>query len=223
MRVNENTRLIGRKIVLVPYKKYHVLKYHSWMKDPELLEKTASEPLTLDEEYEMQDKWWKDADKCTFIILDKQLCEEWRVNNGHGSEKLIEDEDEACMVGDVNLFFNNNQFDNDDADGDSKGNRVEAELEVMIAESSARGKGLGKEAVILMLNFGYHHLSVQTFVVKIGDNNKESIHLFAKLGFHFTSHSECFHETTYSLHTESEDFIENVLKCSSHVEMKDYL
>jgi len=222
---------------LVPYKKYHVLKYHSWMKDPELLEKTASDPLTLDEEYEMQDKWWKDADKCTFIILDKHLCEEWRVNNGHSSignlslenvpceksEKLIEDEDEACMVGDVNLFFNNNQFDDDDTDRDSKGNRVEAELEVMIVESSARGKGLGKEAVILMLNYAYHHLSIQTFVVKIGDNNKESIHLFHKLGFRFVSHSECFHETTYSLHTESEDFNENVLKCSSHVEMKDYL
>jgi hypothetical protein len=28
--------------------------YHEWMKSPELLELTASEPLTLDEELEMQ-------------------------------------------------------------------------------------------------------------------------------------------------------------------------
>lgn len=29
-------------------------RYHEWMKSPELLETTASEPLSLEEEYNMQ-------------------------------------------------------------------------------------------------------------------------------------------------------------------------
>lgn len=44
----------GDKVVLVPYREEHVEKYHQWMSDPRLLQLTASEPLTLAEEYEMQ-------------------------------------------------------------------------------------------------------------------------------------------------------------------------
>lgn len=45
------------------------------MKNEDIQQLTASLPLTLDEEYEMQQTWRKDEDKCTFIILCRKLFE----------------------------------------------------------------------------------------------------------------------------------------------------
>jgi len=75
MRLNENDVIIGTKVALVPYKKHHVSKYNLWMQKKELQELTASKPLTLEEEYEMQASWQEDDKKLTFIILDK---EKWK-------------------------------------------------------------------------------------------------------------------------------------------------
>lgn len=47
-----------------------------------------------------------------------------------------------AMVGDVNLFFN-----------DSK-DASTAEIDIMIAEPGCRGRGLGTEAVTLMMQYG---------------------------------------------------------------------
>ncbi|KNC72109.1 hypothetical protein SARC_15342, partial [Sphaeroforma arctica JP610] len=46
MIVNEDTVLIGSKIVLVPYLKDHVAKYHEWMQSKELQELTGKSKLT---------------------------------------------------------------------------------------------------------------------------------------------------------------------------------
>jgi len=70
MHLNEKTKILGRRIILVPYEARHVLKYHEWMSNEELRQLTASEELTLDEEYAMQRSWREDDDKLTFIILD---------------------------------------------------------------------------------------------------------------------------------------------------------
>lgn len=71
MKLNEKTVIIGEKIVLVPYKKHHVRKYHSWMQKSDLQKLTASEPLSLQEEYDMQEMWHEDETKLTFIIMNK--------------------------------------------------------------------------------------------------------------------------------------------------------
>ncbi|XP_062937014.1 alpha/beta-tubulin-N-acetyltransferase 9 isoform X4 [Cynocephalus volans] len=94
MRLNQNTLLLGKKVVLVPYTSEHVPRYHEWMKSEELQRLTASEPLTLEQEYAMQHSWREDADKCTFILLD---AEKWQAQPGITEE--------SCMAGDVNLFL----------------------------------------------------------------------------------------------------------------------
>jgi hypothetical protein len=45
----------------------------------------------------------------------------------------------------------------------------------------SRGKGLGKEAVNLMMVFGCQQLGITKFVAKIGESNETSLHLFRSL------------------------------------------
>ncbi|KAF6024996.1 NAT9 [Bugula neritina] len=175
MKTNENQAICLPKCILVPYCEKHVLKYHEWMKSEELQVLTASEPLSLEEEYQMQISWYEDDKKCTFIILDKDLI------------KASPEDEISAMVGDVNLFFND--LDNIHC----------AELEIMVAEMGARGKGIGKQATLAIMNYGVLTLGVDTFIVKIGYQNTPSIELFKKLGFQEISRSEAFQEITFQL------------------------
>ncbi|GLH03067.1 hypothetical protein R5R35_007740 [Gryllus longicercus] len=176
MKKNDNIKIIGRTVILVPYKRIHVDKYHEWMKSKELQELTASEELSLEEEYKMQETWHIDDDKCTFIVLDKQIWEE--------TENEIH-----AMIGDTNLFL--------------LGNDV-AEAEIMIAEAFARGKGRGKEAMLLMLKYGCDKLCIKKYIAKIGTNNSRSITMFQNMGFIQVSESNVFKEVTLEKHVTDE-------------------
>lgn len=116
--------LFGSRVVLVPYRPRHVPKYHGWMQDDLLLSQTASERLSLEEEYENCESWHKDEKKLTFIILSRKEC----VNGDYPLE---------AMAGDVNCFFNE--------DG--------AELEIMIAEKRFRRQGFALEALDMIMDF----------------------------------------------------------------------
>lgn len=166
MRDNFNTCFVGSRAVLVPYLKEHVDKYHEWMKDSYILEMTASEPLTIEEEYEMQQSWRDDQKKCTFIILSKNNLDTSNaiLTSSNSTDKLGE-----SMAGDVNLYIND-YYD---------GNR--AEIEVMIAEKSHRRKGLAKEALQMMMLFGVRNLQLSCFYAKINKDNSDSIALFKRL------------------------------------------
>ncbi|CAI7855041.1 unnamed protein product, partial [Closterium sp. NIES-54] len=207
MRANESTCVVGRKVVLVPYRACHVAKYHSWMQDPWLQEATGSEPLGLEEEYSMQQRWRDDSDKCTFIVLDRAHIMILANTSGElpgattgplsgappettaavlaaaaaavEGTAAAEGESVGClrhspshldgMCGDVNLFLN-------DPD-----HPTAAEVEVMIAEPSCRGRGMGREALQLMLAYAAWHLHLTTFHAKINDSNAPSLALFRSL------------------------------------------
>lgn len=180
MRANANVQINGASVVLVPYREHHVSKYHSWMEDAELRESTASERLSIEEEYQMQSSWAEDEDKCTFIVLD--------------ATKFVAagDNDIEGMVGDVNLFFN------DEAPST-------AEIEVMIAEQKSRRKGLAAEALSIMMSYAHRHLGVTVFRAKVGFTNVASSALFHKLGYVETCRSELFQEATLELAVSRSD------------------
>lgn len=145
---------------MVPYMEAHVPKYHLWMQDPALLQATGSEPLSLQQEYDMQLSWNQDPLKKTFIVLDKEMVGEKFV---HGNPHV------EAMVGDVNIYMN----DLDDPQL--------AEIEIMIAELKSRGKGLGKESVLMMMAYAVQNFRIHVFRAKIGASNGSSLSLFRKL------------------------------------------
>ncbi|THH14074.1 hypothetical protein EW146_g6204 [Bondarzewia mesenterica] len=132
MKLNANLALVHPRVLLVPYSPrpslaflddplvlmpLQIQTYHAWMQSPDLRHLTASEELSLDDEYAMQQKWQDDPDKLTFIVL---ACPTTR----SPPDQLTDDDLRALpMIGDVNLFLN----------GSPQDHEFEAEIEVMIA------------------------------------------------------------------------------------------
>lgn len=196
MKLNWDSKINGQKVVLVPYCPHHVPKYHEWMKSEELQHLTGSEPLALEEEYEMQKTWKESDDKCTFIILHRETLED--------TDSEIE-----AMIGDTNIFL---REDDDKV--------IVGEAEIMIAEHGFRGQKLGLEAITLMLLYGAKHLNIQVYEVKIKLDNTKSIKLFEKLGFSETAKSEIFQETTMTVKV-NENWIEALAPFAS-LNVHDY-
>lgn len=194
-------------------------------------EATASEPLTLEEEYAMQRSWRSDGDKLTFIV-----CQSFEISTGERQQDSTEhaiatpadqphlQREIDAVIGDVNLFISTTERDvmsrpeSNKTDGVSDANSnqtiIIGELELMIASSSHRGKGLGKAALVTFLAYIIRHEKqlldefrghaaperelgqfttsqagwhFDHFAVKIGNTNHASIALFESLGFKKTS------------------------------------
>lgn len=144
------------------------------MEDPHLREATASEGLSIEEEYNMQRGWRLDPDKLTFIsVIPPALA------NEADKASIIAGIDDTAgrMIGDVNLFFFDDEDDEEsdgsleDGDGDDNSlddasplqtspatdpelpRRIAGEVEVMIARAEYRGRGLGKATLLLFLAY----------------------------------------------------------------------
>ena len=179
MKINSNAKIDNENVILVPYKKHHVPKYHAWMQNEELQIATASSPLSLKEEYEMQKTWLLDEDKCTFIVLD--------ANTYNNNQDDIE-----AMIGDTNIFVLNEE------------NKKVGEIEIMIAEKKFRRNQRGWNSTLSMLRYGIEVLGITKFVAKIGIDNEKSLRLFKKLKFIEESFSNVFQEVTLAVDVTSE-------------------
>lgn len=179
--------LQGKKCILLPYLKDHVQEYHEWMTSPQLLEQTASEPLTLEEEYQMQQTWTNDPYKFTFIIGISQ----------------------REIIGDVNLFL----YEWDDDDAKNKKERFFGEIEIMIAKQEYRNKGIAIEAIQMFLKYlknvyfveqQQRYGPISTIIAKISKENIASQALFEKkLHFQLTKYEEAFEEYHYKIDLNS--------------------
>lgn len=211
----------GEKVILVPYLLNYIEKYHEWMQDPEILDLTASEPLTLEEEIQNQRSWLLDPLKYTFLICEnndeiEEFLKKQENLNGEINDKQIEKDNSLKFrkihgtnnseftkflknlqpCGDINLFFH--EYMDED----------ECEIDVMIGNKNARGKGLAKESVILMRKFGEHIYKKKRFVAKIKEKNETSIQLFQKLKFQKIKIVKVFDEIHFEYKVEKEEQFE---------------
>jgi hypothetical protein len=111
------------------------------MQDPELLQATASEPLTIQQEFQMQCSWRNDRNKCTFIVLAREACLFLCTPSGGCGENQgapheahttsfpssmspypkddgFVDRNIHAMAGDVNLFLSSEDHEGNDGDDD---------------------------------------------------------------------------------------------------------
>ncbi|KAI5918915.1 acetyltransferase domain-containing protein [Camillea tinctor] len=174
MRLNEHIAISTPKVLLVPYDAHHVPRYHEWMQDPAIQEATASEPLTLEEEFENQQSWRTSHDKLTFIVckpLDAAIASSpssTATTEGGEEDRVYatapETDAPARMVGDVNLFLTPWE-DADDDEGPfvektGKDRLCNAEVDIMIADAAHRGQGMGRAAVAALLEFVRRNLDM---------------------------------------------------------------
>lgn len=163
------------------------------MQDPDLQTATASEPLTLEEEYTMQTSWRTDADKLTFIACTPPLSVR---------ECVTPEKEDApqCMIGDVNLFLSPDSDEDEDVKRENSYALI-GEIEIMVAQKEQQGKGMGKEILLAFLWYILHSVAIMMdeyhvsyrngkkrsymkyLRVKINKDNLRSIKLFESVGF----------------------------------------
>ena len=196
----------------------HVPTYHEWMKDPDLLEATGSEPLSFDEEVKMQQSWKEDESKCTFIVHATEACklpskkiEKTQQNEEDGESGFEVDSNLEAMIGDVNLFLSDIEESHEsdvEISAQAIDSSLQAEVDIMIARKEFRAKGLGRAATCTMLLYGATKLGIKRFFCKINEDNTDSIRMFKAIGFEECNYAACFKQVELELQKSLHEMVE---------------
>lgn len=160
--------------------------------------------MTLEEEYENQESWRTSHDKLTFIVCEPLSGAASKENDEARQIKAQVEDSPDKMKGDINFFlYLADEEDDDEVVEPREGStiRLTGEVDVMIANTQHRGKGVGEAAVRSILAYIRRNLleilkeyaqgeklnveKVQLvgLMVKIKQENTGSRALFKKLGF----------------------------------------
>ncbi|QYS94689.1 N-acetyltransferase domain-containing protein [Trichoderma simmonsii] len=229
MKINQTISISTSKALLVPYEAHHVLTYHEWMKDPAIQEATASEPMTLEEEYENQESWRTSHDKLTFIVCEPLSGAANNENDEARQIKAQADDSPDKMKGDINFFLYPADEDDDEEVVEPREKstiRLTGEVDVMIANTQHRGKGVGEAAVRSILSYIRRNLpeilkeyaqgekldveKVQLvgLMAKIKQENTGSRALFKKLGFRQEGEANYFGEVKMVMGWEASERVD---------------
>ena len=183
------------------------------MQDSDLQNSTASEPLSLGEEYAMQQSWRTDKDKLTFIIclpLSRASDERDNLFSGdQGTVRARKHDAEGQMIGDINLFLfeqEDEELNLEDSNYAPTAPCLVGEIELMIARKDLHRRGFGRSALLTFLSYvlsswpkiAHEYIGKQDDAkaslpelaylrAKINKANERSILLFESLGFERTS------------------------------------
>ncbi|EKF39715.1 hypothetical protein MOQ_000054 [Trypanosoma cruzi marinkellei] len=208
---NEHVLVSGSRLRLVPYLAQHVLRYHQWMGDSELMRCTASERLTLEEEYENQRDWLCAEDKLTFIILaplsiamDKAVREKRR-NNAFGKNPALrdvhDDDERGGEAEDVNEVEGGDQATADVSHGSVEGEAPRR----CTSSTTARLRRLDEVCIVANTHPNKEekeekkeeHCIGRTYVM-VGDCNlycvgiNEAVELMGEEDAYSNAHGKCF-------------------------------
>lgn len=113
------------------------------------------------------------------------------------------------MIGDVNIFLSPLDDERDEEEGTtpieegpssaSNGTGKQGELEIMIAEPTARRRGYASEALSLMMDYACDpanglELEYKNLFARVRADNEGSIRLFERLGFRVVKEVAVFNE-----------------------------
>ena len=112
-------------------------------------------------------------------VLTVQEEKEWLIKNSNDYNFAIVLNDKDRLIGNISLM---------DVDLINQ----TAELGIFIGEQDDRNKGYGKEAIKLILDYGFNTLNLNNIMLKVYSFNEKAIKTYKKVGFKtFGDRREC--------------------------------
>ena len=151
------TKVNGKKIILVPFKKKHLENpsYLSWLRDYDVMKYIGREeylkPIPFEEVKKYVENVWNDKYSTFWAILT----------------------DDNKFIGTIKLSYKNEE---------GYKHRV-IELGILIGEKSEWGKGYGTDALMTACHYCFDKLSARKIVAGLMEHNISSYNIFRKVGF----------------------------------------